>query len=757
MIEIYTPNEEEIHTLQHQESAFYWSSCADMLFRKHGFIDCVKRPSNAAPKGIAILSRGTQPQYLLDTPAIVEGPVSATLLSALNIEAEIRHGKSITIHNENKNVLGEFFYRKFSVKRIPSSKHEKTEPYLYSDQNLFWNNDTIKVQIFKPTGIWYPALYARIDGDESPLEVIGVTDGKRLIIGAPIFDILLHYHSMPALEDGFYKIEHGTYLFYFEQWLMHHVCNLAEQNNITLKRAPAWPQGRQTGLTIRHDYDRPISDSHLENILQFYRDRNIKSTWFLLVDKPPTTNQIDRMIEEGHEVALHSIAPYFEDFKYEVSRFQALTGVFPLGYTCHGGIGSRGQLALTQHLWSENLGLLYGEMIGISRGLPHPVLKPICGSFTVGRLILQNAHNSLDLGMKPEAHQLDHLTKEIPPRLVEGGHVILMNHPDIHWPELQTLIDRLDLSNIWLCTMEEAARWMRASRFAFNGYAEDVMEHCYPTDKERYEEVTLKKKLKDRSSYGQTEKKSSSQILSKLEEEIIAWFDRETPHANPTAKAATIKTSAIDLPMRVDHLIHPLKEKLNLTQSFDLLDIGCGYGGMPIFLAQKYPHARITAIDTSDRFFTVGQQVVQDLDLNNLSFSVSNMLDLADHGVYDIIIASNVMNYLTSLTDLENACSKIMHALKPGGWVIIHTPHFWSYKEPFTQIPFLQFLPIKTRERVSRRFNKRPSFQDVRLPSFFELTRFFNKYGGLIKHHTHKSLLSQFMSTHLTLWVERYQ
>lgn len=754
MIEFYSPCEEDIHTLQNQESAFYWSGCADMLFRKHGFLNCIKRPRSAAPKGVPVLLRGAQPTWSLGSPFLAEGPLSDSLLSALNLSAEVRFCESFSCYDKNKKMLGQLLYSKFLVKRIPGSRDEKTEAHPYSDQHLFWNNNTIKVQVFKPSGIWYPAFFARLEGDESPLEVIGVTDGKRLILGAPIFDVILYNHSMPALDEGFYTTVKGTYLFKLEQWLVQKVCEIAALSNITLKRHEIWPEGCQAGLTIRHDYDRPISDGRLEEILTFYRQRSIKATWFLLVDKPPSSIQINRMIEEGHEVALHSIAPYFEDFRLEVKRFQELTGVFPLGYSCHGGIGSRGQLALTQHLWSENLGLLYGEMIGRSRGLPHPVLKPDCGAPISGRLILHNSHNSLDLGMKPEAHQLDYLTKELPMRLSEGGHVILMNHPDIHWSELQILIDRLNLSNVWHCTLEEAARWARASRFAFNGYSEDEIEYSFPTDLKNKGRLIalLQPKL---SPIALDENPLTSQVIPRLKQEINVWYNQEAPHATPASKAASIQSNTIDLPRRLNHLLRPLKDTLDLTQSFNLLDVGCGYGGIPIFLAQTYPHAQVTAIDTSDRFFRVGQRTAQGLDLENLSFQTKNILDVTDKEGYDIIIASNVINFLTTPQDLEHACSNLMQALKPGGWAVIHTPHFWSFIEPFTKIPLLQLLPIHIREKVSRFFKKRSSFQDIRLPSFYELQRFLRKHGGQIRHNTHKSFLRQLMSTHFTVWVEK--
>ena len=142
-----------------------------------------------------------------------------------------------------------------------------------------------------------------------------------------------------------------------------------------ISRSRVWPKGFGAALSIRHDYDRFIKDNQLDEILSFYLNHELKSTWFILVDKPPSKYQINAILALGHEVSLHTVASSLSEFAEEVIKFRELTGVKAHGFTCHGGIGSSGALGLTHNLWAKQCGLQYGEMHGSCRGFSSPITK----------------------------------------------------------------------------------------------------------------------------------------------------------------------------------------------------------------------------------------------------------------------------------------------------------------------------------------------------------------------------------------------
>ena len=70
----------------------------------------------------------------------------------------------------------------------------------------------------------------------------------------------------------------------------------------------------------------------------------------------------------------------------------------------------------------------------------------------------------MDMTTRPEDHQLGVLLKNVPKDFDSGSHAIVMNHPDIHWPQLRELIEKLPLDGVFRATMHDTARWFAEQR-----------------------------------------------------------------------------------------------------------------------------------------------------------------------------------------------------------------------------------------------------------------------------------------------------
>lgn len=771
MIDIYAPLSEQILAIQERETAFYWSNCTDALLRKHGLVSGRYRMPGDPPTGCAIVLRENEPQFPIGNgPIVLEGPVSDKVLGELGLVAKTERCENARWYDGARRFIAELCYSEFSVKRIASAPNSscKPKPYTYRDPDARWNNRRFGVQRFEVSGEWRVVAFAQIGESEEHVPV-AVTDGRRLVLGAPLFDLAIAPHAMPALPDGFYANVTYRYLFNLERWLIDQMLELAGQNDVAIPKVPVWPNGARAAFTIRHDYDRPISDERLTEILSFYRSRGIRATWFLLVNKMPSAGQIAAMLAEGHEIALHTEASDFQTFREEVGRFRETTGVMPQGYTCHGGIGSSGQLALAQYLWAETVGMLYGEMIGRKRGLPHPVIKPECGIPVARQLIIQDSHFSFDAGTAPEAHRLEMLAASIPGHILNGGHIVVMNHPDLHWAELASLIDRLDLVDSWCCTMEEAARWARANQFSTSIQWPDRRCSQFPADLERLaarprmksgasRQVTLTERPPAAScispSPATETMPDSTQIFDFLRREIENWFAKHGG-STPGAVAGTIRMNTVDVPKRLDYLLRPISRHLDASRPLEILDVGCGYGAISLGLAQRFPQAQVVATDLNARFYAAGQNCADALGLKRVVFRSESILSLSDESRFDLVVLSNMLNYLTTAADLRQGCRNAIRATKPGGWIVVHTPHAWSIVEPFTNVPLLHVLPIGLRGRVSRYLGKRSSFHDIRLPSYLELRRHFMRNGGQIITTRPNIGPDLLLRRHLSLWIRK--
>jgi hypothetical protein len=70
------------------------------------------------------------------------------------------------------------------------------------------------------------------------------------------------------------------------------------------------------------------------------------------------------------------------------------------------------------------------------------------------------------LTTKPDGHQLETLRLDVPKALEEGGHVIIMNHPDIHWQELMSLLDSLSLDGVWCAPIADVVERLNAHAYS---------------------------------------------------------------------------------------------------------------------------------------------------------------------------------------------------------------------------------------------------------------------------------------------------
>lgn len=746
MIEIHTPSAKDITDIQERERAFYWSRCADALFQKHGIMAGIADSLLPLPRGLPIVTRYTSPGWnVAEHPGVFECPLSEDVCKALGLRPENFTCDSGSFITEDGRNLSRLVRSWFKVRHIPKDRTVKAEPFVYVDPDERWNNREIQMQRFEVADGWKPIAFVQPDGEDEKIPIV-ISNGRQIVLGAPLLDVMSYMHALPALDASFHSNIDGTNLYEIEKWLNEEVKSLAVAAGEELQCMPIWPNEMRSAFTIRHDFDRPVEDVQFDEMLSFYREHGLKATWFLLIEKWPEDHQVRAMLEGGHEIALHSEAPHFDDFRSEVEEFRQRTGFLPPGYSCHGGTGSRGQLALTQYQWSETLGLNYGEMIGRARGLPHPVFRPACGIPETGSLIIQNSHFSFDLSTKPEAHQLESFLRLIPSALESGAHVVVMNHPDIHWPELKTLLGDLKLRESWSCTLEEAALWSRVSKFPLDGRCGERSDSW---------QAPKPRKLQKRTTPRKARGADADAAFATLSEQIDAWFKKNAAHVPRQSIENTIRLNTTDVPARVQRLLDPILETLGERDQFSILDVGCGYGGIAVFLANRFEQSEVIAIDKSERFFSAGMKCANELGLNNVDFKVEDILNLTSKSAHDLIILSNVINYLTTRAELERGLENVMQALKPGGWVVVHTPHAGSYREPFTKVPMLHTLPRKLRARVSSRLGKRKSFDDVRLPSYFELRRIMSSQGGVIRKCEPSGMSDRLKSTHLTVWVEK--
>jgi len=111
-------------------------------------------------------------------------------------------------------------------------------------------------------------------------------------------------------------------------------------------------------------------------------------------------------------------------------------------------------------------------------------------------------------------------------------------------------------------------------------------------------------------------------------------------------------------------------ERAQLADRQEILELGCGWGSLSLWLAERYPHSRITGVSHSrtQREYILGE--AQRRGFNNLAIVTADMNDFAiEHGRFDRVVSVEMFEHMKNWPLL---LSRIRGWLKPGGLLFLH-------------------------------------------------------------------------------------
>lgn len=321
------------------------------------------------------------------------------------------------------------------VRRIPEDR-EPSEPELPKPTHPLHLEHGVSARLLAEVPeSWRPILFTLFEGVRHP--VAWRSDGT-MIFSIAIRDALAAELAFPPLEHGYFDRLNQASPEGIANWLGG---KLTELPDAGFKRIEA---PRPT-LTLRLDYDRAIPSEELNDLLDLLEQTGVRTSCGFLLRREDDVTAARRMHDAGHEILLHTEARGRDGFLAECELFERRFQVRPQGYTAHGGRGSAGYLGQRQWSWAIEAGMTYGEMM-VDREIRKMHRVVLVGDDAVAHsasLLAPGVHFSLDLGMKPKAHALKHLVEVVPPVLASGGHAVVMNHPDLHRRELESLLEHL--------------------------------------------------------------------------------------------------------------------------------------------------------------------------------------------------------------------------------------------------------------------------------------------------------------------------
>ncbi|HSO20231.1 MAG TPA: cyclopropane-fatty-acyl-phospholipid synthase family protein, partial [Desulfosarcina sp.] len=121
-------------------------------------------------------------------------------------------------------------------------------------------------------------------------------------------------------------------------------------------------------------------------------------------------------------------------------------------------------------------------------------------------------------------------------------------------------------------------------------------------------------------------------------------------------------------------------QRAGLSDGMDVLELGCGWGSLTLWVAENHPHSRITAVSNSASQRRFVESRCRDRGLKNVTVITADMNDFSIDRRFDRIVSVEMFEHMRNW---EALLERIDGWLKPAGRVFIHIFTHRSYAYPF--------------------------------------------------------------------------
>ncbi len=121
--------------------------------------------------------------------------------------------------------------------------------------------------------------------------------------------------------------------------------------------------------------------------------------------------------------------------------------------------------------------------------------------------------------------------------------------------------------------------------------------------------------------------------------------------------------------------------RARIADGEDILELGCGWGSLTLWMAERYPNARITAVSNSRTQKQFIEARAASRGLSNIRIITCDMNDLAlEHEQFDRVVSVEMFEHMRNY---EQLLARVGSWLKPGGTLFVHIFTHRDYAYPF--------------------------------------------------------------------------
>lgn len=110
-------------------------------------------------------------------------------------------------------------------------------------------------------------------------------------------------------------------------------------------------------------------------------------------------------------------------------------------------------------------------------------------------------------------------------------------------------------------------------------------------------------------------------------------------------------------------------DNAGLEDDMDVLELGCGWGSLSLWMAEQYPNSRITSVSNSNSQREFIRNRAEELGLTNLNVVTADMNDFQPTGSFDRVVSVEMFEHMRNHRRLME---RINDWLRPGGRLFVH-------------------------------------------------------------------------------------
>ncbi|MBR0792359.1 class I SAM-dependent methyltransferase [Bradyrhizobium manausense] len=151
--------------------------------------------------------------------------------------------------------------------------------------------------------------------------------------------------------------------------------------------------------------------------------------------------------------------------------------------------------------------------------------------------------------------------------------------------------------------------------------------------------------------------------------EVPSSFFAQVLGPNRKYSSCFYKTDATTLQEAEEEALRQTVEHAGLADGQTILELGCGWGSLSLWIARQFPHAKVTAVSNSQSQRAYIEEMAQSRGLLNLRVVTSDMNVFAPEGQFDRIISVEMFEHMMNWRKLM---TRVRSWLAPEGHFFMH-------------------------------------------------------------------------------------